>query len=253
MKGRPWSDDELIVACYIYNTDWTYTKKIEQSLLYLRRNESSIKFRFGNFDNYREGTGGFSNGGSGARKIWDQYSANPDEMALRAKEIIQKGKVGCESNSESEYRALEGSFDIDEGSYREHVAKYRVNQDKLRKAVLKTADHQCCITAISGDSLLVASHIKPWSACKPAEMTDVHNALCLNTFHDKLFDSYRMTVNESMEVIYDERLTKVIPDELYRPMIAECTQIKINEENVPKQEYLEYHNNRFRDITGQKV
>ncbi len=253
MERKLWSDEELIVACYIYNTDWTNSKKIEKTLLYLGRNKSSIKFRFGNFDNFKKGAGGFGNGGPHAKKIWDQYSSNPDEMARLAESIIQKGKVGCGSNSESEHLALEGSFDIEKGSYREYISKYRINQDELRKAVLKTADHRCCITAIEGDALLIASHIKPWSACEPAEMTDVHNALCLNTFHDKLFDSYRMTVNESMEIIYDEKLIKAIPDELYRPMIAECTQIKINKNNAPKQEYLEYHNNRFRDVTGQKV
>lgn len=69
MKGKPWSDEELIVACYIYNTDPTYRKKIEKALVCLGRNESSIKIRFGNFDYYKNGFGGFSNGGIHAREI----------------------------------------------------------------------------------------------------------------------------------------------------------------------------------------
>lgn len=253
MVSNPWTDDELIVACYIYKTDWSYSEKIRQALLHLGRNESSIKFRFGNFDNFKKGSGGFGNGGPHAKRIWDEYSKKPEEMAQLAEKIIDSGKVGFFSNSDSELAMMTGSMDLEEGSYREYITKYRVNQDKLRAATLRYANEKCCITGISDKSILVASHIKPWSACAPKEMTDVHNALCLNIFHDKLFDKYRMTVNESMEIIYDPILEKQIPEKLYRSMIGEYTEIKVNENNRPDPKYLEYHNNRFKAVTGQKV
>lgn len=253
MVSNAWSDEELIVACYIYNSDWSYSEKIRKALMHLGRNESSIKFRFGNFDNYRKGSGGFGNGGPHARKIWDEYSENPIKMAQLAEQIIEKGVVGCQSNTDSELAVMTGSADIEEGSYREYVTKYRVNQDKLRSATLLYSNNACCVTGINDSSILIASHIKPWSVCTPAEMTDVHNALCLNIFHDKLFDKYRMTVNESLEIIYDPKLEDSIPDKLYRSMIEEYTEVKVNDNNRPDPKYLEYHNNRFTAVTGQKV
>ena len=253
MRSNVWSDEELIVACYIYNSDWSYTEKIRRALQYLGRNESSVKFRFGNFDNFRKGAGGFANGGTHARKIWDKYQENPSEMAELAISLFNGGQVGSASNSESEMATELGVFDIEEGSYREYISKYRKNQDKLRAATLTCAGNRCCVTGISEPMFLIASHIKPWSVCEPKEKTDVHNALCLNTFHDSLFDKYRMTVNESMEIIYDPKLEDCIPEKTYRSMIQEYTEIKVNESNKPATKYLEYHNNRFTAITGIKV
>lgn len=200
--------------------------------MHLGRSESSVKFRFGNFDNYKKGKGGFGNGGPHARKIWDEYFDNPIEMAQLAEKIIKNGVVGCQSNSDSELAVIAGSVDIEEGAYREYVTKYRVNQDKLREATLLYSHDSCCITGINDRSILIASHIKPWSVCTPAEMTDVHNAFCMNIFHDKLFDKYRMTVNESMEIIYDSKLVECIPDKLYRSMIEEYTEVKVNDTEI---------------------
>lgn len=174
-------------------------------------------------------------------------------MAQLAETIMEKGVVGCESNTDSEMALMIGSADIEEGSYRDYLSHYRVNQNHLREAALLCSHNTCCVTGINDRSLLIASHIKPWSVCTPAEMTDVHNALCLNIFHDKSFDKYRMTVNESMEIIYDPRLEGNIPDKLYRSMIEDHVEIKINENNRPDPRYLEYHNNRFKAITGIKV
>ena len=223
MRSNVWSDEELIVVCYIYNSDWSYTEKIRRALQYLGRNESSVKFRFGNFDNFRKGAGGFANGGTHARKTWDKYQENPSEMADLAISLFNGGQVGSTSNSESEM------------------------------ATLTCAGNRCCVTGISEPMFLIASHIKPWSVCEAKEKTDVHNALCLNTFHDSLFDKYRMTVNESMEIIYDPKLEDCIPEKTYRSMIQEYTEIKVNESNKPATKYLDYHNNRFTAITGIKV
>lgn len=253
MRPNVWSDEELIVACYIYNSDCSYSEKVRNALMYLGRNEASIKFRFGNFDNFKKGTGGFGNGGAHARRIWDLYTDDPEKMIASAKRIIQDGIVGCQSNSDSESIIMAGSLDIEKGSYREYNRKYRVNQNRLRDATLLCSHDTCCVTGINDPSILVASHIKPWSVCTPDEMTDVHNALCLNTFHDKLFDRYRMTINESMEIIYDPKLEEHIPDKLYRNMIMEYNEVKVNDMNRPDPKYIAYHNNRFTAITGIRV
>jgi len=252
MRSDLWTDEELIVACYIYNSEWSYTEKVRKGLIYLSRNESSIKKRFANFDFYKHGSG-LANGGVHAQSIWNEYAENDNAMAVLAEKMIQNGIVGKRSNTDSEMAMMIGSTDLSDSSYHEYAAKFESNQNELREKALTCANYKCSVTGISDKSILVASHIKPWSVCTPVEMTDIHNSLCLNIFHCELFDKYRMTVNESMEIVYDPELERSIPEGLYRSMVEEYTEIKVNDKNRPGTEYLEYHNNRFRAVTGLKV
>lgn len=64
-----------------------------------------------------------------------------------------------------------------------------------------------------------------------------------------VFDMLEM----DLEIIYDPKLEGSIPDKLYRSMIEEYTEVKVNDNNRPDPKYLEYHNNRFTAVTGQKV
>ena len=251
MSQNLWSDEELIVACYIYNMDLSYSEKVARGLSYLNRNESAVKKRFANFDYYKGGTG-LAKGGANAKRVWDEYTEKPLEMAFRAKTIIAHSCGGITSNSESELVAEIGIFDVKDKSYRAY-AEYREKVEKVRIETLACADNKCCITGMSDPTLLTASHIKPWSICTPDEMSDVHNTLCLNTFHDKLFDRYRMTISESMEIIYDPSLVDSVPEKVYQNMIERYTKINVKDVNRPYAKYLEFHNNRFTAITGVKI
>lgn len=254
MRSDLWSEDELIVVCHIYRMDnLKYDNKVRLAVLETGRSEGSIKRRFGNYQFIEtDGEKGLSNGGRNVERIWSMFEDSPNGMDSKVRSILDSGLVGSLSNSDSEQAVEVGVMDM-EGGYREYTAKFRVNQDKLRRATLECAGNRCCITDISEPTMLVASHIKPWSRCTPREKTDVHNALCLNRFHENLFDGYRMTVNDSMEVIYDPKLEQVLPERVYRNFIKEYNIIKVNDSNRPGEDYLRYHNARFTAITGVKI
>jgi putative restriction endonuclease len=53
------------------------------------------------------------------------------------------------------------------------------------------------VIGLSTDMLLVASHIKPWSASSSADKTNPRN---LNALHDKAFDRGLLTITDKYKI-----------------------------------------------------
>lgn len=81
----------------------------------------------------------------------------------------------------------------------------RVKQSTFRKIVLDNFDYKCCLTGITENKLLVASHIIPW-ADKIDTRLSPHNGLCLSTLYDSLFDKGYFTLNSKYKVIITSKL-----------------------------------------------
>ena len=78
----------------------------------------------------------------------------------------------------------------DSGTEEECLSRRRKGQDLLANYLFEKYG-QCFITGIKKKSLLVASHIKPWSDSKgeqARERLDEDNVLLLSVAYDKLFD-----------------------------------------------------------------
>ncbi len=84
----------------------------------------------------------------------------------------------------------------------------RIKQSSFRKKVLKNFDHKCCLTGVTENDLLVASHIVPWSTKIDTRLSP-HNGLCLSTLYDSLFDKGYFTLNEKYEVIIASKLDEL--------------------------------------------
>lgn len=87
------------------------------------------------------------------------------------------------------------------------VATARVGQHRFAKEVLRNHQHRCVFCGLSIPSagakvqrMLVASHIKPWRDCTPAERLDVRNGLTACPTHDVAFDTGLMTINGGLRI-----------------------------------------------------
>lgn len=124
----------------------------------------------------------------------------------------------------------------------------RQKQSRFRKDVLKNFQGRCCVSEITEENLLVASHIIPW-AKKIDTRLDPSNGLCLSILYDKLFDSGYISFDENYEVM-------VIPiDGLSEDLQKILLQIAGYKMRQPikypiKQEYLSFHRN---EIFGKKL
>ena len=74
----------------------------------------------------------------------------------------------------------------------ETLIKARLGQGSFRKKLLKLYPF-CPLTYLDVQSLLIASHIKPWNKCNDKERLDPFNGLMLAPNIDALFDSGLIT------------------------------------------------------------
>lgn len=84
----------------------------------------------------------------------------------------------------------------------------RVKQSTFRKNVLENFEFKCCLTGVTENELLVASHIIPW-AIKIDTRLSPHNGLCLSTLYDCLFDRGYFTLSDKYEIIITSRLNEL--------------------------------------------
>lgn len=78
---------------------------------------------------------------------------------------------------------------------KEAIVKARRGQGKFRQNVSRR-EFLCRVTGVSNRDLLIASHIKPWRDCGPAERLDGSNGLLLTPDVDRLFDRGFITFHD---------------------------------------------------------
>lgn len=172
--------------------------------------------------------------------IWAEFQNDWETLALESKEIIAKMKhVNV---------AEEIHLDIDTipiGEDREKMVKQRVGQYFFRTAVLSSYEYNCCITGISINQLLVASHIKPWKCSdNKTERTNPGNGLCLNALHDKAFDQGLITIDKNYKIVVSQKLKEKKIDEITKVWIIsfDGKKILLPHRFLPEQQFIEYHN-----------
>lgn len=117
-------------------------------------------------------------------------------------------------------------------------------QTRFRKALLKEFNHKCAMCDITVPSLLVASHIVPYSKCNNHKnwLGNPNNGLLLCINHDALFESgnFITFVNGNIEISHN------IPNELYDDFNI-STNIRLDEtyRNHERMTFLSKHNIMF--------
>jgi len=93
--------------------------------------------------------------------IFDEFRDEFDKKLLESKELLAKKQT---KNIQFEEKSIELKIDKEkEGNEILRTIKGRKNQDYFRKLVMSNYSKEC---GIKIPSLLIASHIKPWSIDK---------------------------------------------------------------------------------------
>jgi len=248
-----WTKNELILALYWYCTKIPFTKikytkpeVIELSKL-VGRTPSAAAFKLVNFARLdpvlqQRGVKGMSRGSKAEEPVWNEFYDNWDDLAYTAEKIIAEIKgISIEEASEIETANLPK-----EGKERLTLVKVRINHEFFRKTVKLSYDNKCCITGLSQENLLVASHIIPWSkSLKHA--VNPENGLCLNALHDKAFDRGLLTISESFKVVLSPELLKKKKDGLIQQYFISYHGKEVIKPNrfMPNQEFLQYHRDKI--------
>lgn len=79
--------------------------------------------------------------------------------------------------------------DVDAHTSKQVLAQARLGQGEFREMVLGLWGGRCALTGVSIKTVIIASHIKPWSFSTNQERLDPYNGLPLAASVDRLFES----------------------------------------------------------------
>lgn len=133
-------------------------------------------------------------------------------------------------------KCLSSKTDPEKRTEIETLIKARQGQGRFRQKLLELYPN-CPLTGLNVRSLLIASHIKPWSKCNNEERLDPFNGLMLAPNIDALFDSGLITFETDGTIKISP---KIDPENQKRLGISPDMKLKIEPES---EKYFEYHRN----------
>ncbi len=116
----------------------------------------------------------------------------------------------------------------------------RIGQSKFRNGVLKNFNYKCCISGISEQQLLTASHIIPW-ADKKEFRADIANGLCLYIEYDAFFDKGYIAFSDDLEIITTSKTSKFSPSLKEKLLVLDGKKLNMPEIKPINVTYLKYH------------
>ena len=119
---------------------------------------------------------------------------------------------------------------------KEQIVKARVGQGIFRDNIIDKYA-KCIITGIDDKRVLVASHIKPWSASSNSERLSRENGLLLSPTYDKLFDKGFISFKKDGAILLSNHFSDYNFSKVH---LSSGTKYSINTSSEMNQ-YLEYH------------
>ncbi len=113
----------------------------------------------------------------------------------------------------------------------------QIAQDEYRRKLLEECPF-CPITMINEESLLIASHIKPWAVSDSVERIDPNNGFILSPLYDKLFDRGYITFSNDKRVSISNWLSRQVKERIGIKENQFFQFLPINDARI---RYLEYH------------
>jgi putative restriction endonuclease len=249
MARRYWTENEFIVVFNLYlklnfgQMDHRTTEVIEMAKL-LDRTPSAIAMRLVNFasvDPFHQNRGikGLEGGKAQCRPIFEKYINDRENLMFESEQILAKLE-----GKEIEEKFEEDLLDITQyvGISKERLVKTRVNQNLFRKIVLANYNSKCAVSEIDIPTLLVASHIKPWSIDEENRLNP-SNGICLNTLYDRAFDKGFIGFKTDYSIIFAEKLKKEYKKDYFKEYFEPIEEKKLNLPSrfLPDAKFLEYH------------
>jgi len=210
-KNKLWSRGEHILAFNLYSqipfgTIHVGNPKIKELAELLGRSAGSVSLKLANFSRLdpflqRRGIRGLEHGAKGEEEVWNEFAKNPEALTFESEKLLAERK----GKSVEEVAQIETDDLPPPGKERDAIVRVRVNHKFFSRRVLSAYGFRCCVTGLSVQPLLVASHIVPWSV-DVANRLNPRNGLCLNAIHDRAFDSHLMWVEQDFTVRISPKL-----------------------------------------------
>jgi len=208
-----WTREEHVLAFNLYckipfTTIGMRNPRIIELAGLLGRSVGSVSYKLTNFARLdpalqARGVSGHTHGAKGEEVVWNEFADHPEALAYESERLLAD-RLG---------RRVEELAKIDErdlpreGAEREAVVRVRVNQSFFRSRILSAYEYRCCVTGLTVQPLLVASHIIPWAA-DAVNRLNARNGLCLNALHDRAFDRGLMWIEDDFRIHFSTHLSE---------------------------------------------
>ena len=203
---------------------------------------------FGSFDPElkKRGITGLRNASRLDKEIWDEFHNDWQTLIDESERLIAEREKALNN-----VLAVDRPLDSEEhpervGRERLAVRRVRENQPFFRKAILSAYESACCVTGIDIETLLVASHIKPWAESDNTEKLNPQNGLCLNALHDRAFDRGLIAVSDDYTIMVSEQVSHSRSDAVRSLLLGyEGQAIKLPNRFLPRPDFIEWHRNNI--------
>ena len=166
-------------------------------------------------------------------ELTDIYLWKPEKVGMiSGATITKKGIVSSKRKT---------SYTKPTKTERKGLVTSRVGQGYFRNLLIERFDNKCAVTKSSIVSILVASHIVPWSESTEEERLDVDNGILLSPLYDALFDKHLISFTDNGSIIISSKISHEIKN------LNINTDVKITVEDGMKP-FLSRHRDRLISI-----
>jgi len=245
MKRRSWTREELILTFNLYcKLPFGKLHSRNPDIICLAeqigRTVNAVALKLVNFASLdpelkKRGIKGMSSHSKHDKLIFEEFSNNWNKLVLESELLL-------ESLDSGRLEEIDVTQIIERtGDERLQLVKSRINQNFFRKIVLVNFDEKCALCSLNLSSLLVASHIIPWSENKEHRLNP-KNGLCLCSIHDKAFDLGLISFDNNLTILFSNEIQKMNT----KIFIDYFGQFEGQELNIPKKfypslDFLEFH------------
>lgn len=214
MATTRWTKEQLKLAFHLYcqlpfGKLHSRNPEIIQLAKLIGRTPGAVAMKLVNFASLdpaitSTGRSGLGNAGSLDKDVWAEFHADWEKLAVEC-ELLRRGlDTETPTIDESDEQLVPEDYT---GETKKAVTEQRIKQSFFRRAVLSSYRGRCCMSGLSEQRLLVASHIVPWSKDK-ANRLNPSNGLCLSAIHDRAFDKGLITLTDDFKVIVSKELKR---------------------------------------------
>ena len=141
---------------------------------------------------------------------YDDYTENEDliDIYLWKPSFIGKTSRSKISNQGVVSKKRKKNYKKPNTTERKGLVTSRVGQGYYRQQIIEKWGGKCPITGIDIKSILISSHIVPWSESNDDERLDVENGILLSPLFDSLFDRHLISFQDTGEIIVSNILNE---------------------------------------------
>lgn len=248
-----WTRDELLLALGLYfETPFGQQHKNHAPIVKLAesigRTPSAVAMKLCNFTSLDKtetarGIKGLTGASKADNETWIEFENHKEKLVDEIEALRERQQYNVTEETADTYSPA-----TDVLTERSSVTKQRRHQNFFRKVVLGSYRTQCCITGISLNELLRASHIVPWSE-SVSNRLNPQNGLCLSATFDAAFDRGLITVDSNYQLLLSKRIHMVSTNKeiLNSFVLREGMTINLPEKNLPDIELLQWHSENIFD------